>query len=100
MHLLSYVVSIFQIVVSKNSRSRPTLSKEEMIAQQARHDEYGQGSGGEDSLVYVTMEMAISAWSAVDCRCGVVLNGICLFSLKYSFLCSNFTIPCVIPIFY
>jgi hypothetical protein len=61
-----------QIVLSKNSRSRPILSKEEMIALQARHDDYGGGSGGDDSTVLVTMETAISSWSAVDCRCFVL----------------------------
>ena len=58
-----------QIVLSKNSRNRPVLSKEEMMALQARHDDCGDGSGGEDSSILVTMEMAISSWSAVDCRC-------------------------------
>lgn len=51
-----------------NSSRRMTLSKEEMIAQQARHDEYGDGSGHGDAVALITMEMALSSWSAVDCR--------------------------------
>jgi hypothetical protein len=54
--------------LSKNSRSRPILSKEEMIAQQARQDEFGQINNFDDACALVTMEMALSAWSAVDCR--------------------------------
>ena len=72
-----------QIVLSKNSRSRPVLSKEEMIALQARHDDCGDGSGGEDSSILVTMEMAISSWSAVDCRCFMLF---CALVEKKNFL--------------
>ena len=39
------------------------------MAQQARHDEYGDVIDRDSSLALVTMEMALSSWSAVDCRC-------------------------------
>ena len=59
-----------QIVIGKekNITRRLILSKEEMMAQQARQEECGQGSGGDDSTVLVTMEVAMSSWHAVDCR--------------------------------
>ncbi len=60
-----------------------TLSKEEMIAQQARHDEYGDGSGHGDAVALITMEMALSSWSAVDCRCCM---RICVAPLCASFV--------------
>ena len=75
-----------QIVLSKNSRNRPVLSKEEMMALQARHDDCGDGSGGEDSSILVTMEMAISSWSAVDCRCILFFLRRCSKKLFSSYL--------------
>lgn len=69
----------FQIVMSKSSRNRPTLSREEMIAQQARHDELAQSSVPVDeSSELVTMDMALAAWNAVDCRHDISYVDACL----------------------
>ena len=48
------------------------------MAQQARHDEYGDVVVADGCLGLVTMEMALKSWSAVDCRCS---GGILVFFL-------------------